>query len=494
MNRARSDAGYALVTAVLTMGVATSLVLVMIGYAVQAGNDSGRFRQRTIAVNAAEAVVDAAYAGLQAAPPTALPCAWPPTGSLDVGTQPRTSGAQATITYTFRSGPPGCPTASNYKEVVSALISAKATTQAAAGSGRTRVMQSNVLLTPVYDNLDKAIFADGGLTANNQAQIFGNVGTDADVYTNGDFTCSNNFDVAGSLLAQGRITLSQPCSIAGDVWAKGNVVSNNRSIIGGRVLSSGGSVDLSGNTGVTGTVLAKTGISWNGCSASSKCFPGVTVADPALYTFPPINWDSVVQAAWQAAGYTVITDKVACSGTDKTASSSNKNPSTWLEAVLKSPGGLGQKTLLWTSCAITLSGSGVLQLDKDLAVFAEGGFTTSGRVLFQTTGVTQNLHWIVPFKSTGYPAGLSPGCTRNITTDNQFGTSSQVIMLAYTPCNLTFSNNSRHVGQVYGGGTVTLENRFSLDYRPVPVYGTSFSSGAIRNFKVEILYKRENAS
>jgi Tfp pilus assembly protein PilX len=494
MHRTRSDSGYALVTAVMTMGVATSLILVMIGYAIQAGNDSGRFRQRTIAVNAAEAVVDAAYAGLQSSQPNNLPCSWPRSGNLDVATQPRTQVAQATIVYTFRNGSTGCPNTSNFKEVVSALITAKATTQAGAGSGRTRYMQSNVVLTPVYDGLDKAIFANGGLTADNQAQINGNLGTDADVYSNGNFTCSNNFDVAGSLLVQGSITLTTPCSVGGDVWAKGDVTTSNRSIIGGRVLSSQGSVNLSGNTGVTGTILAKTTISWSGCSTSSKCFPGATVPDPAAQVFPPINWDSAVQAAWAAAGYDIITDKKACNGKDETGGPANKNPSKWLTATLKSGGsGLGQKTLLWTDCSILLENAGILRLDHDLAIFSEGGFQTTGRVIFQSTGGPRNLHWVVPFKSTGYPSGLPLGCTRNITTENQFATSSQVLMLAYTPCTLTFSNNSRHVGQVYGGGSVSLKNRFNLDFRPVPVFGTTFSNGSIKNYKVEILYKRENA-
>jgi hypothetical protein len=500
MNRTRGDSGYALITAVLTMGVATSLILVMIGYAIQAGNDSGRFRQRTIAVHSAEAVVDAAYAGLEAAAPSSLPCAWPPTGPLDVATQPRTQAAQATITYTFKNGATGCPGPTNSRDVVSALITAKATAQAGSGSGRTRYMQSNVLLTPVYDGLDKAIFATGGVTANNQAQISGNRGTDADVYAENGFTCSNNFDIAGSLLVQGPVTLSQPCSVAGDVWATGNITTDNRSIIGGRVLTSGGSVSLSGNTGVTGTVLASGSVNWSGCSTSAKCFPGSTVAAPASQAFPTITYN---EAHWVAAGYTIVT-RDQCGGNQLSGGSASNNPNKWMNGLATGATVLTGKTVLRTPCPIELSNPGIMKLPFDLAVFADGGFATSQRAIFQSTGGQRLLHWIVPVGALGtttnpctsnsYPA---PNNISNIRTDNQFGTASNINMLIYTPCSVSFSNSSRHVGQIYARGTVQLNNRFNLAFRPVPVFGTSFASGTsgtIKNYKVEILYKRENAS
>ena len=68
-------------------------------------------------------------------------------------------------------------------------------------------------------------------------------------------------------------------------------------------------------------------------------------------------------------------------------------------------------------------------------------------------------------------------------------------MFLYSPCNISFSNQSTQIGQIYGGSNVTISNKFTLQFRPVPVYGVSFStpvvSTVVESFKVDIVYKRE---
>jgi hypothetical protein len=246
-------------------------------------------------------------------------------------------------------------------------------------------------------------------------------------------------------------------------------------------------------------VLAANSVTWSGCSTSAKCFPNSAVGAPAVQPFPAIGYN---EAAWIAAGYQ-IENRNQCGGSQLNGGNVSNNPNKWLAGLALSPTNnqstvLTRKTLLRTTCPIELSGTGIMKMPFDLAVVADGGFNASGRTIFQSTG-GQILHWIVPAglsHTIPNPCTLNPangGGFGHITTDNQFATSSNINMLIYTPCNISFSNNSRHVGQIYARGAVSLNNRFNLTYRPVPVFGTTFSSGQIRNYKVEILFKRENA-
>jgi len=64
-------------------------------------------------------------------------------------------------------------------------------------------------------------------------------------------------------------------------------------------------------------------------------------------------------------------------------------------------------------------------------------------------------------------------------------------MLLYSPCNIAFSNNSTHIGQIYGGGDVAIDNKFTLEYQPLPVLGIDPSSQPALGYNPSIVYKRE---
>ncbi len=89
-----------------------------------------------------------------------------------------------------------------------------------------------------------------------------------------------------------------------------------------------------------------------------------------------------------------------------------------------------------------------------------------------------------------YDAVTRP-CTTGITTDNQFNFATQVNMLVYTPCNLSFSNNADHLGQVIGGGQVSINNQFAMQYREVPLFGIDPTSLPLLSYKIDVVYKRE---
>ena len=99
----RDDEGSLLVVAVLVAFVCLSLGLLVTSQAITTSGDSGRDRQRTGQVHAAEGGVDAAYHRLQQG---ALPCALP---TVSIGTQPDTTQVTTTIAYSTASGPVACP-------------------------------------------------------------------------------------------------------------------------------------------------------------------------------------------------------------------------------------------------------------------------------------------------------------------------------------------------------------------------------------------------
>ena len=64
-------------------------------------------------------------------------------------------------------------------------------------------------------------------------------------------------------------------------------------------------------------------------------------------------------------------------------------------------------------------------------------------------------------------------------------------MLVYSPCNISFSNNSDHIGQIYDGSAVAINNQFTMKYQPVPVWGIDPASLPLLSYKIDVVYKRE---
>lgn len=474
------DAGVTLVIAMMVMGVVSALSLVVIGVAITTNQDSGRDRQRTVTVNAAEAGVDAVYASIQSSGVT-LPCRWPATGTAAMNAAPDQATAYATVSYFNAAGSPmpcsgGVLDASSAKPAT-AVVDGFGWAPGIAGSpARERHMQALVNLTPIFgDSLNKAIFADGDLSFTNQTTLTGNNGPDADVYTNQDFICANNQNYAGSVHAQGYIEVQGTCTIAGDAWAGTQVTSaaGSNGSIGGRVLASTSTISLPNNFNVNGTLLAAGNITWGGCASSGKCFPNTTVGAPQSYPFPILRWDAGTQAIWEAEGYTVVTD-------NNCAAVKNNIKNTYARYT--------SKTLVRTTCSVNFSRDRDIPLYSDLAIFADGGFSSAQQVSFTSSdGTPRVLHWVVPYRDSLVRPCASPG----VTTDNQFNFATEVNMLVYAPCDISFSNNSDHLGQIIGGSSVTIENQFTMQFRPVPVWGIDPTSLPLLSYKIDIVYKRE---
>ena len=480
----RGEDGVTLVVAMLVMGVAISLSPLVVRVAITSTETSGRDRQRTVAVNAAEGGVDAAYAALQSSG-TVLPCNWPNSGTAAVNAAPDRATARATLTYFKADGTSlgHCPpTAADVgvNRPVQALVDGYGTTNAIAGGGvRTRHIQALVNLTAVPGApLDKAIYAQSDITLTNQTTLKGTNGANADIYTNKDFKCANNENFAGSVTALGKITVEGSCTIAGDAFAVGDVENSGgaNGSIGGRAMSSSGKIKLPNNFAVNGTLLAHTTIDWPNCGTSGKCFANSSIAAPPVYTFPDfIRDDEPTLNQWRGEGYTVFTDNTDCSDINERIRTIYAMKPT--------------KTLVLTDCEVKFKSESIV-LANDLAIFARHGISTSNQVNFKSSDATRRtLFWIVPVSTP--PQSIGCG-SPEIKTDNQFNFEATVRMFIYNPCKIEISNNSDFLGQIIGGSEIKVNNQFTMTYEQIIVPGfDATSGGAASTYKIDIVYKRE---
>ena len=337
-------------------------------------------------------------------------------------------------------------------------------------------MEALVNLNPVYGvSLSKAIFANGVLNFSNKTTITGNNGPDADIYSNQSVACANNENFAGSVYSQGDIGISNACSFAGNAWAAGKVTTGAGSsgTIAGFVKAGGGVINLSG-VSVTGNLYASSTITYGGCATPGKCFSSSSPGSPPASPFPIIKGTTATTDVWASNGYTVVMDSGACNAFQGRVATDYSQR--------------GYPTLVRTSCQAAFSGVTVSQ-KNDLAIFADGGFTASNPpVTFQSSvaGVSHNLYWIQP-----YDAVTIPCSSTGISTSQQFTVSGDIDQFLYSPCNISFSNQSTHVGQIYGGNAVTINNQFNMQFKPVPVFGIDPSSSPTVSYTPSIVYKRE---
>ena len=493
--RLREDDGIALIVALNVMIIAIGLSLVVAWIAVTTNTDSGVDRQRAVSVNAAEAGVDAAFIALQSAGSQTNPLPCP--GSADIGPLTVATPDQPVVTrsiaYTDMQGNAitDCNTlrANAQRSPVRAIITATANPTALAGvtEKRTRVFQALVTLKPVLQNgFQNAIFANSSLTVKNNHTVLGNQGDDANIYSNGDVTCPTGSlqSYHGKLLAQGSVNFVGKCSVTGDIWANGSVsIGHNLSTVGGQVISSTSSVSLADVSNIGGNIFAGTTISPS--CPSPKCTQHLVQGPPPAQPFPRIlkslisEWTTPAGSNPPGLGYnTPIIDNNCDSG---------------LVSRLQGYGstGSGGKVLVETTCPVnfTVGNAKHFKISNDLAIFADGGYTSSGQVNMESgDGANHSLYWIVPSDTSVSCASAS---APNITTDQNFGVDATIQMMMYTPCNANIQNHAQQFGQIYAGGTATIDNNFDMDFRPLPVVGIDPASEPLLHYDVGVTYKRE---
>lgn len=491
-NHVRDDAerGSVMMVTILVMGVSIGLSLLVLNVAISSGKTSGFDRQRATAVSAAEAGVDASYASMQSSG-TALPCSWPTTGSQQVGSYPDAAAVRTSIRYyaadnTVLPCPAGGTLAIGLNPV-QALISSVAETGAGSATKSTRKMEALVNLTSVPgDVFDKPFLGNSGVTISQSGTIRGNVGNDADLYTNGDFSCTSSPVIEGNLFVPyGSATLQNSCRTLGDTWARDSVTLEGNKIMGGRVLSSTSSVTASGNTGINGTVIARGSINWSNCAAGQCLSNQSDVPSPPAQPFPVLNDDEAALSKWRDQGYTVIDQPggVAC----------GQATGDWIR--LNAPS-LPGKTLLKTDCHVAFSNFGggssnIVNFAGDFALFARGGILTSQTVRFTSGGTAaapKLVYMVVPYNA----AASVPCASPSISVGNSFSSDETMSLLWYSPCDIVYGNSGTSFGGVYSGSELSSGNAFTLNYRPITVHGLTATTMKPVAHKVDVVYKRED--
>jgi hypothetical protein len=479
--RRRDDAGMAILMSLILVVISGTLIVTMITYTLSETRQSGHARQRGSGIALAEGQVDAMMANITSVQGTALPCS---ANVVDSSTPPDTVTVATSVTYYDGSNSAlSCPLAPGASPVT-AVIKAVATSQRLDGTQPARrVMEATVrLIPPVLGmSLTKAIFGQQNVVLTNNATINGSVAgaADADIYTNGSFSCGNSQDIRGSVHSQGAISMANSCDISGDGWAgSGFTASSPGNSVGGSVTVSNGNATLGNGVSVTGGVRASGTISWNGCPA--QCTSGASIPTFPVEPFPHLSWNADTQSAWQAQGYaTVVTNN------DCTLSSGVNGPGQWLvdnAATLSGP------TVLRTTCPLVLGPhSATIRLNNDIAVFADGGISLGSNLDLTSTGATTRKVYLVQ----PYDTAPTPCSGDSITINNQVTIDSSITMLLYSPCGIHKSNLSALNGQIYSGTTVTSDNQLTLNYVSLPAYGLTDGNGGGQNWKLDLLNKQD---
>ncbi|HEV3354024.1 MAG TPA: hypothetical protein VG076_13940, partial [Acidimicrobiales bacterium] len=403
-------------------------------------------------VASAEAGVNAAYYTLQTTPTASLPCSV--TGTMATSPNQQYSAA---ITYYDAAG--NTLTCQNPGLLVmpakAQVTSTGSPSPGGANPNAKRTMQSLINLTPVYGGFDSAIFSDSSPTTANNVTVHGDVGDDADVYTNGSWSCGNSMTIHGQMIAQGSISMSNSCQVTKDVWANGSVSMSNSSLAGHNVTSSTSSISLSNSAHILNNATAGTTIS-NGTIDGTKT-PNAPQAAPPAKSLPTITFDST---SWQAAGYTVQ---------NKTCSQVGAVSSVSTSTVYR----------ISPACSLQYANNTTISLSADMAIVTDGSISMANKTTFQSgDGAQHSLYFIMP-TGTACPGG-------NFSTSNNTSFSGLKVFV-FTPCNASFSNSNTGVGGQIYAGNVSITNLFSMNFLPAVVP----SASSVTGYKVDITYVRE---
>src|SRR3954462_1024840 len=248
-DRGSDDEGVALLIAIALTALAAAMMITMTMIVIRENRSTGRDRDRSVSVMTAEGGIDTALAQIQNAAIASIPCGT--TTTTGNSSNPEVVTLTTTVKYFNAAGTQlSCPLTDTMYAAQASVRSSAVSIPKGGGQQVTRTMETLVQLKPKYANdLDRAIFGDAGVTVSNNFDLYGQTGPDADVYTNGNFSCAHNEHFRGSIYAQGTITLNGPCTGDVNAWAKNGFNSEDtKSSVGGDVLVSNGNADISAGT------------------------------------------------------------------------------------------------------------------------------------------------------------------------------------------------------------------------------------------------------
>ncbi len=465
----RDERGVALVTAMLVGMVVLSLSLITVQLSAHNVDASSSDRKRVQAIHAAEAGLDSYLALLARTPIGSIQCTPPP--SL----LPIDPGAQFQITATYYPTYPGvvgqelsCPLSPSAPPK-GAVITSRGTAMPGSGSRPvSRTMQTEVRLSPIFGGYNFAIFSNSGMSVQNNLTVNGYAGNDGDIYTNGNFACTNGTTDYGTVTTQGSASVSNTCNILQDLRANGNITMSNSGHVGHDATSSTGSITMLNSSRIDNN--ARAGTTCVGCVQGNNVLGNLTTSSPSpapiLYPLPQIDY---VAASWQAEGYTAHNDS-SCATAKTFVQSLAASSTPYVERI-------------GTTCALAFSNNSTITLGSDLAIITNGSISTGNFTVFRSSNAAEprDLHLIVPVSAVSSCTG-----TQNITFANNTDFQN-VRVFVYTPCTASMNNNNIGLGGQIIGGTVNLLNHFAFTYYPMLVPG----AGSITGYTPDIAYLRE---
>lgn len=480
LHRVRTnDEGVALIMAIALIGLVGMILVTLVAISIREGRQTSNNRSRATAVTTAEGAVDLTMATVQAQAVGTLPCGGTTSNAQSV---PDSIAIVTTITYVNATGIVlACPPPSNQIATQVLIRATSTSTPPGGGLAVKRSVETLAALTPKFTNdLTDAIFGNAGVTVGNNFDLYGQSGPDADIYTNGNFSCAGNEHFRGSVFAPvGSITVNGPCVIDVDAKARDTVTLFGGSV-GGNVSSSAGAVNGNGSVGGKAyTTVASSSY----CTANpTKCVIG-PVAGMAPQTFPVLNGDDATIQLYKDQGYAEV-DANSC-GAGNIA-----DPAWWL---LNQAQTATTKVVLRTTCRVSFAPSAkTVSLNNDIAIFADRGISLTNSIGFQSTvaGAAHQIFFIHPADFHTRVPDTCASLVTGISLSNLVNMTSDIRELLYSPCNIDKANNSTIYGQVYGGGTVTIANKTSAYYKPLSVIGVT-ASNTVQFYKADVLYKRE---
>lgn len=492
--RACGDNGVALLVVIGLMAVVGVLMLVMVGTAIREGNATGRDRQRSSAVMTAEGQADSIISKIQSAPLAGgLPCGASTVTGVPVGSDTMTI-TNTVKYYTAGGADVDCSVLATTPVVKATIKSTSSSNRIAGQASATRTVETLLNLKPSYANaFANAIFSNSDMTLSNNTKIFGQGSSqDADIYSNGSVTCNSNVEFHGSIYSQGTVTMSNTCVVWVDVQAKLGYYGNNPNAgVNGKILVSNGNIVL--NQSNVGQQARASGlVTGDACTTAGKCFENDnTVAAPPAQAFPQYEWN---EAAWAADGYAVVklpdaAGTYPCGNYGGPGALNGKvdGVAHWIydnQATMPN-------TVIYANCPagqpVMFQGINI-SLNANLAIFATAGFTFSGNTQIASNSATHRLLYLVqPYSS----VTTHPCTTDGIALDNQVTVADTIDDLLYSPCNIRKANNTTHYGQIYAGGSVSIDNKMTMYYKPLPVPGPPAAGVSVDNYTVDILYMRE---
>jgi hypothetical protein len=491
MGNRRDRGSSVLLFALALMLAVVSAVTTLTLLAIRIATNTGKFRDRAAAISAAEGQADVMVSRITAAV-TAAPTApsWPcsPIGAAVADSGPHSISATTTVKYYDSSGiDVGCPPAGTV--VRSATVRSVATGPALPNTPPVRRVMETLLsftggdtTSAPFTALPRSMFSQHDVVFNNTVSVTQTVGAGLpSLYTNGKFSCTNNTGLTGDLVAQGSVSMTNSCTIGGSVAAGGTVnESSAQAKVGGNVVAVG-DVNVIGGGGAVGGTIRTGGLAWWGGCTSTRCTANdPTVTSPSPENLPDLPWNADVEGAWLRAGWTVVKFE---NPADCNQVGGTNAPGEWL---LNNSLVAGPKTLVRTTCPVSIGNNATIRMGRDVAVVADGGIAFNTSMRFRAAA-SRSFYLIQPTSS------VAPGCTSNgITFNNNVTFDSTISLMLFTPCNIAAAQSLNVTGQLYAGGGLSFNNSVALQFRPMPMPIPTGSTTTVNPYTLQVTAKREN--